>query len=1355
MNTASSNSPASGKTRKRIKSALIALAALLLLVLGGGLLWLRSDYANSFASKQLVSALKTQGIELSIDEFSGPLPGRIRLKGIELADAEGVWLRAEELDLELGLASLFSGTFRINRIALDKPELMRLPLLPETKPGEAAEPSGPGFDLNLPIKIALDSLSIKNAIISWAALGIKPAEDGSLLDRASRHPLDANLEATASLANGKVEGRLDSSFQAGDVLGLNLNLAPAVFGKQSASSMLISAVAGITVRWDGREEPLRLETEINQEGPLWNAGNIKINGLGLNLSSKAEFNEEHGSLKAELKLEGKENASWQSIAAGLTGQDQSFMAAIGNPLSISMNIENTEDGIFSFKLSEMQAGLIRGRGEASARLPGDSSRPGSQPGRLDAAISLNVSDLKPLAPGFEGPVQFSLKAAGNFEAAELSIDLSSPKLLTPAGEADQLAIILDAALSNILKDNPAGRGSLKASSSSMPELNSGLISMSGKWAFAVNGTPEARKASARLDGFNLEAFGAKLQSDINATLGPSFFAEQKDQALWPSGLALAGGISLAVEDWAALSRLSGMDIKGKGLEAQIRLDYNGAQAVSLDLAAPDLAMPGQKVQIANLKSKLHAEFVKPAPNLQIELKSAAGAAGPFAWSSLGVQAGGNAGRGNFKVSMLETPPPDSKKNKKTEPAKSEPVKSELLALSGTYDLNRKQIELASLHAKYPNSPVAVNLQGPASFAYGNGIKLDGLNLAVSPAGSLSADASIRPNVLNVQVKLRDLPLSVINTLAQISLPQGRIDATIDFKNPSSGSLETKIYLDKKETRQILKKAETPAGTGDSPSISEMENSHGPADGKTGQSSSAAPDITLFAQLGRSSGRLALNGSLDFNALTKPETALEKKLAQIVPEQAHPAAPLTFAVPMYLSSGGFPLPDMNAPLRADLVWLGEIAPLWEFAMMPDRYLSGLAAIRINISGRLSSPRFNGSAYVAAGQFEDREHGVMLANIEMGAHASSQKNFSFTLTATDGDKGKLGIEGSIEPGSESALNLRGRIEHLSPLHRDDLKLLITGLVAVTGPLSQPNVKVQTIIEQGEITLLDSLMTGSVPTLEIYDPDSGLTKRKEGALLDISVDIPRRLYIRGRGLDSEWKGRLKIAGPSSSPEIKGILQPVRGQFNILSRNFKIAQGDIEFAGGTRVNPALNLALTYASSSINAIVRIGGNLDQPSIEIESSPPLPQDEVLAHVLFGKSVSDLSRFEALQLANGLRTLSGGGESFDLLRDMRETTGLDVLRVGSSDGSQQGGPQASGESGSASLAPAGSEGAASGQTTLEAGKYINDSIYMGVDKGINQESTTVRVEIELFPQVTLQGSSSPDSSQVGIGWKKDY
>ena len=58
-------------------------------------------------------------------------------------------------------------------------------------------------------------------------------------------------------------------------------------------------------------------------------------------------------------------------------------------------------------------------------------------------------------------------------------------------------------------------------------------------------------------------------------------------------------------------------------------------------------------------------------------------------------------------------------------------------------------------------------------------------------------------------------------------------------------------------------------------------------------------------------------------------------------------------------------------------------------------------------------------------------------------------------------------------------------------------------------------------------------------------------------------------------------------------------------------------------------------------------------------------------------------------------------------------------------------------------------------SLEAGKYINDSIYVGVDQGMTQESTGVRVEVELFPNVMLEGRTSTKSSQMGLGWKKDY
>ena len=201
----------------------------------------------------------------------------------------------------------------------------------------------------------------------------------------------------------------------------------------------------------------------------------------------------------------------------------------------------------------------------------------------------------------------------------------------------------------------------------------------------------------------------------------------------------------------------------------------------------------------------------------------------------------------------------------------------------------------------------------------------------------------------------------------------------------------------------------------------------------------------------------------------------------------------------------------------------------------------------------------------------------------------------------------------------------------------------------------------------------------------------------------------------------------------------------------------GDIEFAGGTKINPGLNLKMIYEASNLTAIVRARGTAAKPEIKLESTPPLPQDEVLAQILFAKSTSDLSRFEALQLANGLRELMGKGEGLDVLTTMRKATGFDVLRLGSEDSEKD--TRRSDQAGNVGNIPGQSNAPQTldeeSAPTLEAGKYINDSIYVGVEQGMTQEDTAVRVEIELFPNVSVQGSTSQESSQIGAGWKMDY
>jgi translocation and assembly module TamB len=89
------------------------------------------------------------------------------------------------------------------------------------------------------------------------------------------------------------------------------------------------------------------------------------------------------------------------------------------------------------------------------------------------------------------------------------------------------------------------------------------------------------------------------------------------------------------------------------------------------------------------------------------------------------------------------------------------------------------------------------------------------------------------------------------------------------------------------------------------------------------------------------------------------------------------------------------------------------------------------------------------------------------------------------------------------------------------------------------------------------------------------------------------------------------------------------------------------------------LNLTATRDDPALTATIRVTGTAARPEIVLTSTPALPQDEILSQVLFGRSASQLSAFEAAQLAAGVAALAGGG-GFDVIGNLRELAGLDRL-----------------------------------------------------------------------------------------------
>jgi translocation and assembly module TamB len=58
--------------------------------------------------------------------------------------------------------------------------------------------------------------------------------------------------------------------------------------------------------------------------------------------------------------------------------------------------------------------------------------------------------------------------------------------------------------------------------------------------------------------------------------------------------------------------------------------------------------------------------------------------------------------------------------------------------------------------------------------------------------------------------------------------------------------------------------------------------------------------------------------------------------------------------------------------------------------------------------------------------------------------------------------------------------------------------------------------------------------------------------------------------------------------------------------------------------------------------------------------------------------------------------------------------------------------------------------------VEAGRYIADGVYLGVEQGLGEGSSNATIEVEVTPNITIESDIGSDSqSRLGINMEWDY
>jgi translocation and assembly module TamB len=433
--------------------------------------------------------------------------------------------------------------------------------------------------------------------------------------------------------------------------------------------------------------------------------------------------------------------------------------------------------------------------------------------------------------------------------------------------------------------------------------------------------------------------------------------------------------------------------------------------------------------------------------------------------------------------------------------------------------------------------------------------------------------------------------------------------------------------------------------------------------------------------------------------------------------------------------------------------GEIGHLADLLPLGEDRLSGRFAMDASVGGTVAAPAAAGRLTLSQARYENFASGAVLTKLDAELVGNGDRFQLVSLSAGDGSGGSVKAQGSLvlRGTGGPAVQLSATLANFRVAASDEALATTSGTVAVIGPLTAPKIAAQLTIDRAEINLPSSLPPNVVviPVTEVNGRQSGPPKAAPSAPmlaapLEINVNLPGPVLVRGHGLDSNWHGHLAITGTTAEPKIAGALAATRGNFNLLGKNFLLTRGTITFDGTAKLDPALDIVAEVSASDITAQVTVTGLATAPKISLTSTPEVPQDEILSRVLFNQGVGQLTASQGAQLAAAAATLAGGGPG--VIDQLRGKLGLDWLSFGQ------------GPSGAASpiLNPSVVSPTQQSTAAVSAGKYVAPGVSIGVTQGVSPPTSKVTVEVDVGHHLTVDTEAGQNGGTgIGVGYRYDY
>lgn len=1226
--------------------------------------------------------LSGAGRTVRIEGFEGALSGRATIDELTIADADGVWLTLRDAVLDWNRGALLSG--RLEVAELSAAELL-IPRAPRTEPAPPSPTAGGGFALpELPVAINVEELALDRVELGAALFGQAAV---------------VALEGNAALSGGEGEAELRLTRLDGPEGLLELTGGYANETRNLALSLLVregpDGIAATLMDLPGKPS---LDLRIAGEDPI-DDFRAEI-GLATDGEERLAGTVELVTTQDDAVQEGDIPAPTRRISADLSGDiapvfAPQYRAFFGPEIALRVDAVRQPDGRRLLEALELSARAIRLSGSGAIAADG-------WPERLD--LTGQVADPD------GGDVQVPLGEDG------LTLGQADLRLAYDRASGDRWQLRAEAH-DAVQSDTRIGLLQLDAGGRLAPPEGGGAGAFDGTLRLSAEGLalPDPALAQAVGDtitgqmGFDW-AEGAPF-SITGLRLAGADYGLTGDALLRlpEAGLDLLADVDLRLDaqNLARFGALAGVPLGGQaGL--RIRGDaapVAGEADLAFDGTTRDLALGQPRIDpLLQGDGRLRMRVRRDTEGTEIEGLEIATA---HARIAANVRLGAETGQFDVTAALTDTA--------RIQPGLSGPsrLRAEGRGTGGgtdwevTAEASLPGDATLSWQGRIADLDTAAQLAGQAEMEIGSlspytalaGRPLGG---ALSATADIDAALDTLSGTIGLQASSRDLTLG--HPYADLLL-RGEGNLQAGLRRDRAGRISV-------EDLQLTTPALTLEADGEMTDTDQRVT----ASLRLADGGIFAPELSGPIQIG---GR-AMRGSGDWRLGVTGTAAGGATLAvsgDVAPDFSRAALAMTGRAPLGLA---------NERLR-------------------PRAISGIAAYDLRLDGPLALSSLSGRISTAGARLTLPELNLALEGIDTQVSLASGRA-QITAGAAVSSGGRLDVTGGLGLSAPFPADLRVVAQEVGLREARLYETSASGEITVTGPLTG-GARIAGLLELGPAELRVPASSGvgyaGLPGLRhvnepaavrqvrqwagiVEEPGNGVGAGGGAAYpVDLTIRAPSRIFVRGRGLDAELGGQLRLLGTTAALVPQGRFELVRGRLDILGQRLTLDEGVLQLQGS--FDAFIRFSATTQTDDVTITIAIEGPASAPELSLTSAPELPEDEVLSQLLFGRDLTEISPLQAVQLANALAVLSGRS-GLGMGGRLRESLALDDLDIGTD---------------------------ADGNVEARAGKYLSENIYS--DVVVNGEGETdINLNLELSPSVTVRGRLGSDGDTgLGIYYERDY